>query len=423
MAEDTIVALSSAHGKGAIAVIRLSGKDSLSLLRGAFEKKLEPRKAAYGKLDVKRVKDDVIALYFKAPHSFTGEDVVEIYCHGSEIVTQAVIRYFIESGARLASRGEFTRRAFENGKVTLAESEGIIDLIDSTSESGARAAYNLASGALSKQLGFLKKSILEIAASVNVEIDYPEEDVGASSSKENLALAESALGRVKKLKNSYDSGRKLTGGVNVVIGGVPNAGKSTLLNALVGYERAIVTDEAGTTRDTVEASYVYKDVLFNVTDTAGVREGELSKAETLGIKRSLSALCGADVAVLLDDFDCDCPRKIRIHAKADMGRKKGVANVSALTGEGIEELKEKIYETSKVVATDEVMLTNLRQYEAMCAVEDALLRAVKAMRISEPAEAVAFELFEALAALSEMDGVTATREVVDEIFSRFCVGK
>ena len=218
MAEDTIVALSSAHGKGAIAVIRLSGKDSLSLLRGAFEKKLEPRKAAYGKLDVKRVKDDVIALYFKAPHSFTGEDVVEIYCHGSEIVTQAVIRYFIESGARLASRGEFTRRAFENGKVTLSESEGIIDLIDSTSESGARAAYNLASGALSKQLGFLKKSILEIAASVNVEIDYPEEDVGASSSKENLALAESALGRVKKLKNSYDSGRKLTGGVNVVIG-------------------------------------------------------------------------------------------------------------------------------------------------------------------------------------------------------------
>ena len=421
--EDTIVALSSAHGRSAIAVIRLSGRDSLSLLRGAFDSDIEPRKAAYGKLDVERVKDDIVALYFKAPKSFTGEDVVEIYCHGSAVITQAVIRYFIEKGARLANKGEFTRRAFENGKITLSESEGIIDLIDSASESGARAAYNLASGALSKELEDVKKSLIEISASVNVEIDYPEEDVGASSDKENLALVENAIAKVEKLEASYDSGKKIASGVNVVLGGVPNAGKSTLLNALVGFERAIVTDEAGTTRDTVEASYVYKDVLFNVTDTAGVRDGELSKAESLGIERSLYALQRADVAVLLDDFDCDCEHKIFIHAKADLGRKKDVLNVSAEKGEGIEELKERIYEESSVVVGDEVMLTNLRQYEAIRTVKESLIRTKEAMTANEPAEAVAFELFGALAALSEMDGVTATREVVDAIFSRFCVGK
>lgn len=421
--EDTIVALSSAHGRSAIAVIRLSGRDSLSLLRGAFDSDIEPRKAAYGKLDVERVKDDIVALYFKAPKSFTGEDVVEIYCHGSAVITQAVIRYFIEKGARLANKGEFTRRAFENGKITLSESEGIIDLIDSASESGARAAYNLASGALSKELEDVKKSLIEISASVNVEIDYPEEDVGASSDKENLALVEKAIAKVEKLEASYDSGKKIASGVNVVLGGVPNAGKSTLLNALVGFERAIVTDEAGTTRDTVEASYVYKDVLFNVTDTAGVRDGELSKAESLGIERSLYALQRADVAVLLDDFDCDCEHKIFIHAKADLGRKKDVLNVSAEKGEGIEELKERIYEESSVVVGDEVMLTNLRQYEAIRTVKESLIRTKEAMTANEPAEAVAFELFGALAALSEMDGVTATREVVDAIFSRFCVGK
>ena len=421
--EDTIVALSSAHGKGAIAVIRLSGKDSLSLLRGAFKKELEPRKAVHGKIDVKRVKDDIIAVYFNAPKSFTGEDVVEIYCHGSSIVTEAIIRYFIENGARLANRGEFTRRAFENGKLTLSESEGIIDLIDATSESGARAAYNLASGALSKELEKIKRSLTEISASINVEIDYPEEDVGASTSEENLAAVERAIEKTEKLEASYEAGKKITGGVNVVIGGVPNAGKSTLLNALVGYERAIVTDEAGTTRDTVEASYVYKDVLFNVTDTAGVREGALSKAETLGIERSVAALEGCDVAVLLDGFDCGSENKIKVHAKADKGRTDGVLNVSALTGEGIEALKEEIYEKSRVVATDEVMLTNLRQYEAIRSVKEALLRVKAAMEKKEPAEAVAFELFSALAALNDMDGVTATREVVDEIFSRFCVGK
>ncbi|MCI9031833.1 MAG: tRNA uridine-5-carboxymethylaminomethyl(34) synthesis GTPase MnmE [Clostridia bacterium] len=421
--EDTIVALSSAHGRSAIAVIRLSGRDSLSLLRGAFDSDIEPRKAAYGKLDVERVKDDIVALYFKAPKSFTGEDVVEIYCHGSAVITQAVIRYFIEKGARLANKGEFTRRAFENGKITLSESEGIIDLIDSASESGARAAYNLASGALSKELEDVKKSLIEISASVNVEIDYPEEDVGASSDKENLAFVEKAIAKVEKLEASYDSGKKIASGVNVVLGGVPNAGKSTLLNALVGFERAIVTDEAGTTRDTVEASYVYKDVLFNVTDTAGVRDGELSKAESLGIERSLYALQRADVAVLLDDFDCDCEHKIFIHAKADLGRKKDVLNVSAEKGEGIEELKERIYEESSVVVGDEVMLTNLRQYEAIRTVKESLIRTKEAMTANEPAEAVAFELFGALAALSEMDGVTATREVVDAIFSRFCVGK
>lgn len=421
--EDTIVALSSAHGKGAIAVIRLSGKDSLSLLRGAFKKEFEPRKAVHGKIDVKRVKDDIIAVYFNAPNSFTGEDVVEIYCHGSSIVTEAIIRYFIENGARLANRGEFTRRAFENGKLTLSESEGIIDLIDSTSESGARAAYNLASGALSKELEKIKRSLTEISASINVEIDYPEEDVGASTSEENLAAVERAIEKTEKLEASYEAGKKITGGVNVVIGGVPNAGKSTLLNALVGYERAIVTDEAGTTRDTVEASYVYKDVLFNVTDTAGVREGALSKAETLGIERSVAALEGCDVAVLLDGFDCGSENKIKVHAKADKGRTDGVLNVSALTGEGIEALKEEIYEKSRVVATDEVMLTNLRQYEAIRSVKEALLRVKAAMEKKEPAEAVAFELFSALAALNDMDGVTATREVVDEIFSRFCVGK
>lgn len=423
--DDTIIALSSAHGRSAIAVIRLSGRDSLSLLKGVFSgyEKIEAGKAVFGTLDVGNLKDDVVVTSFFEPKSYTGENVVEISCHGSPVITESIIRFFITKGARLAERGEFTRRAFENGKLTLTESEGIIDLIDSQCESGARVAYNLASGTLKSKIDELKKRLLNVTAAVNVEIDYPEEDVGASADEENLDEIRNIKNKVKALIETYNAGKKLSGGVNVVIAGAPNAGKSTLLNALVGFERAIVTEEAGTTRDTVEASYIYKGALFNVTDTAGVREGALSKAEQMGIERSLFAVRGADVAVVLDGFECECTNRIDVHSKCDVERKEKALNVSGVTGEGIDELKETIFKKSALISTDEVLITNLRQYSALGECLDALSRAETAMVSCEPPDILSVELFCALSALCEIDGARATEDVVNSIFARFCVGK
>ena len=273
MKNDTIAALSTPYGRGAVALIRLSGKESLKVFEKIFmsREKLEERRAVYGVVDTGSLKDDVIAILYTSPRSYTGEEVVEIFCHGSTVITESILRALIKNGARYAEKGEFTKRAFENGKLTLTEAEGIIDLIDAQSESAARAAYNLSSGKLKEKTKEIADGIKELTANLNAAIDYPEENLETDEYGECLSKCRKLIKKAKSLAETYESGKKINDGVNVVIAGKPNVGKSTLLNALVGFERAIVTPQAGTTRDTVESSYVFDGVLFKVTDTAGER--------------------------------------------------------------------------------------------------------------------------------------------------------
>ncbi len=427
MKDDTIAAISTAHGRGAVALIRMSGKESLKICQTVFKSKegLEERKAIYGIVDTGSLKDDVIAVFYPSPRSYTGEDVVEIFCHGSTVITENILRTLIKKGARYAQRGEFTRRAFENGKLTLSESEGIIDLIDAQSESAARAAYNLASGKLKEKTKEITDAIKNLTANLNAVLDYPEEDLETDGYEECLEKCREIIKKTERLTDTYESGKKANEGVCVVIAGRPNVGKSTLLNALVGFERAIVTSQAGTTRDTVEGSYVYGGVLFKVTDTAGVRDDYDNEAERMGIQRSFDAVKGADIVLVLDDLNVEtAAEKLYIRTKCDENKSDdGRFAVSGKTGENIEELKKIIFDKVGVNTGGEVLLTNLRQFDALTKCKLALERAADGLKENIDAELVTVDLLEALSAAGSVDGASATAEVVDGIFSRFCVGK
>ena len=426
MKEKTIIALSSAHGSGAISVIRLSGEESVEMLGKLFKTKnnTEDRKALYGVIDTGTVKDDVVAVIYFAPASYTGENVAEIFCHGSPVIVENIIRAFIKLGARQAEKGEFTRRALENNKLGLTEAEGIIDLIDAQSESAVKAAYNLAGGKLAEKIAELKEKTTAITAELNVALDYPEEDLEVETIEQCGKKCEQIIEEAEKLAKTYENGKKAKDGVNVVIVGKPNEGKSTLLNALVGYDRAIVTDEAGTTRDTVEESYIYEGVRFNVTDTAGIRKEASGEAERLGIERSVTAAKSADVIITLDETMAERKNAIKVQTKADLGLKsEEKINVSGKTKEGIEELKRKIFEEADTDTSGEVMLTNLRQYESLVRAIEALKYALSSVREKREPELITVDLLEAISALGSVDGATATADVVNAVFSRFCVGK
>lgn len=427
MKDDTIAALSTAHGRGAVALIRLSGSESLPLLKSIFTCKgsITERRVMYGIVDTGSTKDDVTAVFYRAPKSYTGEDAAEIFCHGSPVIVESILRALIKNGARAASKGEFTRRAYENGKLSLSEAEGIIDLIEAQSESAARAAFRLADGQLKKKTEEIARSLKELTAGLNAALDYPEEDLETDGYEECSARCKEIRERAEKLAETYENGKKARDGISVVIVGEPNAGKSTLLNALVGFERAIVTDEAGTTRDTVDGSYVYNGTLFKVTDTAGVRKDYAGEAERLGIERSFEAVKKADAVLLLDDsVACETNAPVlKIKTKSDLVKSKERFNVSGKTGENIEELKKLIYDSAKISSSGEVMLTNLRQYEALTRCAAALKRAQEGFDKNTEAELVTVDLLEAMSAIGSVDGATATAEVVDGIFERFCVGK
>ena len=427
MKNDTIAALSTPYGRGAVALIRLSGKESLKVFEKIFmsREKLEERRAVYGVVDTGSLKDDVIAILYTSPRSYTGEEVVEIFCHGSTVITESILRALIKNGARYAEKGEFTKRAFENGKLTLTEAEGIIDLIDAQSESAARAAYNLSSGKLKEKTKEIADGIKELTANLNAAIDYPEGNLETDEYGECLSKCRKLIKKAKSLAETYESGKKINDGVNVVIAGKPNVGKSTLLNALVGFERAIVTPQAGTTRDTVESSYVFDGVLFKVTDTAGVRDDYDSEAERMGIERSFNAIKGADIVLILDDseYETSAP-KIFVGTKCDEIKiPDGRFAVSGKTGENITELKKLIYDKAGVNTGGEILLTNLRQFEALTRCAEALNRAAEGLENNVEAELITVDLLEAMSDAGVMDGAAATSEVVDGIFARFCVGK
>lgn len=428
----TIVALSSAAGRGAVSVVRMSGPNAVALLGACFSRaeRLEHGRMVLGTFDAGRVRDRVFAVAFYAPDSYTGEDVCEVHCHGSPEIVSAVIARLTELGARPAEPGEFTRRAFEAGKMSLDEAEAVGDLINAQSAAAIAAAYDGMRGALHKAVSGIYSALLDLAAEMTAALDYPEEDVEARTAAEALPTVRRARKDLKDLIDSYGAGEKIRGGVRVAIVGVPNAGKSSLLNSLLGRDRAIVTAKAGTTRDTIEESYEYKGVLFTLVDTAGVRE-TTDEAEAAGVARSAEAAKTAHIVLRVIDLSAPVvlPVETRgvvidVYNKTDIADGGGETRVSALTGRGVKELKERIYSAamSGGVSPGGAMLTNSRHYALALEADEELAHAETALE-TDAIDLASAAVSGALAALGGITGANATEDVLDGIFSRFCVGK
>lgn len=447
MMEENIAAIATPSGKGGVAIIRISGKDALQTAAKMFRpsgkvtvEDFAPYRMYPGQIDGGNFSDYGLCVYFKAPSSYTGEDVVEFHCHGGENVARGILRQALRNGARTAGRGEFTKRAFLNGKLSLASAEGVADMINGESDAEVKAGFLLYSEKLTKQVREIQEELTNILAGIDVSVDYPEEDIEEEHLEEIAPRLDEVLRRICGLTASYATGKKIKSGVTVAICGKPNTGKSSLLNRLVGYEKAIVSNVAGTTRDAVEGTIEIQGRKFNLYDTAGVRESS-DKIESIGIERAEAIIRSADVAVFVADYAFglndedgrvlqmlqDKPL-IKVFNKVDLTHDDtetdADVHTSALTGEGIEKLKTLLYQKSfGDTSEDAAFLIEERHYGALIRARDALERGVAACRAAQPLDLLGIDLKEAWDALGEITGETATERIIEEIFSKFCVGK
>ena len=451
---EPIAAISTPYGRGGIAVIRLSGEGSIMLAENIFVPKskkrlsdIESDRAVYGDIlrNGKRI-DDGIATVFRAPRSFTGEDTVEISCHGGILLTESVLTSALESGFRLALGGEFSKRAFLNGKMSLTEAEAVIGLIDAESEEQLRLSASVTNGVLKNGVNKICDEITELLASVYAYIDYPDEDLTDVSPDELTERAERLLHETDMLVSSYRSGRAVNDGIKTAIVGKPNAGKSSVLNRLLGYDRAIVTSVAGTTRDTVEETAIIGRVTLRLCDTAGIREAS-DEVERIGIERSIGKLNEAELILAvfdgsspLDELDKDVIDRISatdaeviavinksdISSESDFDIPFRTVTVSALDGSGFDELKKSVsdlYIDEKLNYDTTPVLTNARQFAAASEAKNRLESALNALKNGFTQDIAGMDLELALSFLREIDGRNVSEEITDRIFSRFCVGK
>ena len=447
--EDNIAAIATPAGKGGVAIVRVSGKNPLALAEKMFKpvgkievKDFEPYKMYAGQIDGGNFTDFGLCVYFQAPKSYTGEDIIEFHCHGGENIARGILKKTFSLGARSAGKGEFTKRAFLNGKLSLAAAEGIADMINAESDAEVRAGYHLYTKALTDKVCAFQNALTLTLAKIDVTIDYPdeyEEDLDSEAAQIKTAL-QSVLADLETLSSRYHTEKKIKTGVAVALCGKPNTGKSSLLNTLLGYEKAIVSDIAGTTRDAVEGTLEIKGRKFNLYDTAGVRESG-DKIESIGIARAENIIRAADVAVFVADLTqglCDEDARvlemlsgkplIKIINKSDLLQDEtdtdADALVSAVTGEGINRLKELLYEKAygAVESEHEAFLIEERHFHALGRAQTALHAAIAACG-TEPLEIVALGVKDAWDVLGEITGETATETIIGEIFEKFCVGK
>ena len=438
----TICAISTPAGKGGIAVIRVSGKDAVSITGSLFcgKRPLEEARGYsvhYGNMaDV----DDVIVTVFRAPHSFTGEDVAEISCHGSLYIQHELLRYLTEAGCRMAQPGEFTRRAFLNGKMDLSEAEAVADLIASESKVAHRIALNHLRGAVSNELKQLRDKLLNITSLVELELDFADhEELEFADRTQLSALAEEARNRIKRLIDSFKQGNALKNGIPVAIIGPTNAGKSTLLNALAGEERAIVSSIDGTTRDTIEDVITINGIQFRFIDTAGIRQTD-NEIETIGIERSKEAARKAEIVLIVTDatrqestdygIDLSGKTVINIRNKADLlpneekpSAQHGNTLLFSAKYDDINILKNLLEKHVPQADNNQVMISNLRHYEALQKALSAIEKVENDLREQISEEFLSMDLQDCLAALGEITGEITSEEVLGNIFSHFCIGK
>lgn len=454
---DLIAAVSTAPAPSGVGVIRLSGAGAISAAETVFMPKTgknlsarEDRRLIYGTVrDLNgAVVDTALATISRSPHSYTGEDTAELHCHGSPLVLAMTMEALFAAGARQALPGEFTKRAFLNGKLDLAQSEAVIDLIGAETPAAVYQAAGQLTGALSQRVDQIYSGLVDIMAHFYAVLDYPDEDIDPFRQAEIDNALERAKSELEALLATCDRGRYLTGGIPCAILGRPNAGKSSLLNTLLGYERAIVTEIPGTTRDTVEERAVLGGVLLRLVDTAGLRESE-DAVEQLGVERSRAAAASAELVLLVLDgaepltvedeaamaLALNAPHCILVVNKSDLpialnltqlrAQFSQLCVVSARTGEGIRDLDEAV---SRLFPLGErgdhgTLLTNARQKAAAERALSSVMTARESLAGGYPPDAVLLDVEEALSALGELTGKTVREDITDRIFERFCVGK
>lgn len=445
--DETIAAIATAPGRGGVAIIRLSGADALSIAAKMFTPTgktavaaFQPYKMYVGLIDGGNFTDHGMAVYFKAPRSYTGEDIVEFHCHGGESIARGLLKQAFRLGARSAGRGEFTKRAFLNGKLSLASAEGVADMINGESEAEVKAGYMLYSEKLTSRVVTLQERLKNLLAGIDVSVDYPEEDIEEQHITELKRDLETLQTELQSLLGTYSSGKKIKSGVTVAICGKPNTGKSSLLNRLLGYEKAIVSSVAGTTRDAVEGTVEIHGAKFNLYDTAGVRESE-DTIESIGIDRAESIIRSCDVAVFVADLsrglDEDDARVLemlrgkplikvfnKVDAITDETETDADVHTSALTGEGVNALKELLYTRGfgGERVEDAAFLIEERHYDALRRTKERLQAAITACDF-QPLDLIGIDIKAAWDALGEITGETATEAIITEIFEKFCVGK
>lgn len=452
---ETIAAISTALMSSGIGVIRISGDNSIDVADKIFRsingKRLSSMKGYTATLGTcyenNEPIDECIALVFKAPKSYTGEDVIEISCHGGVVIERKILETLINNGARNAEPGEFTKRAFLNGKLDLTKAEAIMDLIGAQGETARRAAFSQHEGALFNKINKIKQLLVDISADITAWIDFPDEGVPSLAPdvlKKNLT---GALAELENLKNNYNKGKLIKEGIETAIAGRPNVGKSTLMNVLTGYEKSIVTKIPGTTRDVVEENINLGDIVLRLWDTAGIRETD-DPIESIGVKRAKQKLDEAQLILAVFDGSQElsetdkqliekyktrntiaiinkCDKDQNINNKYIESNIKHTVYISADKGEGIEELEKAIREITKTNEFDvgAAMIANSRQLESVNKTYDGIKDALEAVEIGMTLDAVSVGIEDAINSLCELTGEKASEEIIDKVFEKFCIGK
>lgn len=451
--EDTIAAIATAYGEGGIGIIRISGPETLNILKKIFKGKIENRRMSYGHVidpENGSVIDEVLSVYMKEPHTYTKEDVAEINCHGSIVSLRKTLEIVIRNGARLAEPGEFTKRAFLNGRLDLSQAEAVIDLIRAKTEKTFDVAMDQLSGKFSEEINNIRKRLLDLLVNVTVNIDYPDEDIEeltySDMEKEILQIGD----MIEILLSTADSGRILRDGLNVAIIGKPNVGKSSLMNELLKETRAIVTEIPGTTRDTIEEIISIKNIPVRLTDTAGIRKTE-DKIEQIGIERSKRSFNEADLIIFVMDSSREISdedreiieiigdRKVIVLInKIDLGSKwsketimdmmpnASILETSMLQRLGVAEIEEEIVNivySGNVKQNDSIMVTNVRHKELMERAYNSLKDALNMTIMREAMDFIEVDIKAAYDFLGEIIGKTVSDDIINEVFARFCLGK
>jgi tRNA modification GTPase len=449
---DTIVALATAQGISAIAVIRLSGKDAIALTKKVFHGKDlddQPTHTIHlGKFqDGDKIIDEVLVSIFKEPNSFTKENSVEISCHGSPLIIKEIIKTLLKNGARLAEPGEFTKRAFLNGRFDLAQAEAVADLINAETDNARQAALNQMRGGFSREINNLREELIHFASMIELELDFGEEDVQFAQRDDLKKLIHSIHAFTHSLIYSFDQGNVIKNGVPTVIAGKPNAGKSTLLNILLNEDKAIVSDIAGTTRDVIEDEIILGGINFRFIDTAGLRETQ-DVIEAMGVERTRDRMKKASLIIYLFDLAQTTLAEIlqeeedlkalgipyiKVGNKVDKADQKLIDAlqshhfifISAANKTNIQELKDRIlsYFNVKTVKTGDVLVTNLRHYQNLVQTHDALDRVLSGLDQGITGDFLAMDIRQALHYLGEITGTITTDDLLANIFSKFCIGK